>query len=200
MASDGQASDSEYRGFFGILRAMRDMGQVARAGCRPTLPLSVAQACYDAVVDALVDRLGSEFGLHWRIDREAQVGSARRERTYQSRVYVADVALSNFPGWEDRLHAVLADVADLAGPTILPRALGGTSARMPEKMKQGLRDHGVDPGHFDADSLGSSQDQGVVFSTASWFWAVRDSRGGDIQIEVDGDQTVLSAIATVTLP
>lgn len=181
--------ESERIGLFGLFRVVREFRRAAKSNRRPVITAEAARDRYEPLIESLAAGLGREFGIQFHRDEGAR--SRRRARVFVTARWVADQSLTAFPGWAGRSEAVVRQVADVVGPTLPADAFAATRSDPPAEMERRLRAQGIELMRLDADG----DDDVVVMSQ---YMSFPDRLGGDVQIMIDEDRTVLSAIASVT--
>lgn len=181
-------SDGSY-GFFEGLRVWRELGRVAKLNRRPVISVDVARERYEPLMETLAGQLGAEFGVEWG-PIEAQPGT-RRRRVFETTRWAVDRPLSGFSEWEARLDATVRRVVDVVD-LVKPDVFEGAPPEMPPEAAARMAAVGAK-----GDPLGDPD--GEVEEVAGFFmcWRVRDRLGGDVQVSLDEDRTVLSAVASV---
>lgn len=180
-------SESSATGLFGVLRLLRPFRKATKAAGRPTISVELARQRYEPLVESLADALGDELGVEWRPQAVRQ-----RRRTYETRRWITDLSLVQFPDWTAQVDATVRQVVDVVDlPTL---DFGEGSPSTPPELERRLSTATL---ASPSSGPGGVDDEGTGFSIVR---RVRDRVGADVVIVVENDRTTLSAIAPVNKP
>lgn len=173
------------KGLLGLLRALRDVRRQIKANERPVISVDDARARYEPLMETLAAELVAEFGVEFR---RIEAGPERRNRRiFETRQWVADKPLTAFPDWYRRLDAVARRVLDVVDPD-LPMDACTRPGPTPDVDVPDVRGMATGP-------IRGLDDPDVVFM--SEFLSLQDRLGGDVEITIDDDRTLFSAVASV---